>query len=203
MLGCDERGIGQGKKAAALQRNTSRKGGECVVDDVVVLQVLLQFLDIVNLHHHAQPAADQHDEGVDQGLGRLAADVGFLALAELLHLFICEALDLLMGELLADDLLGLSGRDKDRQLLALGGNVFTGRYEIRQPRGQRGAGCGFQQLHHILHGGFLVCFHRRRGIHICVSSFNDLLNIRQQGLELPDDPRHGVGHGLQPQGVSV
>ena len=94
-----------------------------MVDDVVVLQILLQLLDIVNLHHHAQPAADQHDEGVDQGLGRLAADVGFLSLAELLHLFICQALDLLMGELHADDLLGLAGRDEDRQLLALGGNI--------------------------------------------------------------------------------
>ena len=65
---------------AALARATQRPHlkaappasvGELVVDDVVVLEVLLQLLDIVNLHHHAQPFAEKHEEGVDQRLGGL------------------------------------------------------------------------------------------------------------------------------------
>ena len=35
------------------------------------------------------------------------------------------------------------------------------------------------------------------------SVFNDSFHIRQQGLHLPDNPRHGVGHGMQSQGVAV
>ena len=157
--------LARARKRPHFRATPPRKAGERVVDDVVVLQVLLQLLDIVNLHHHAQPAADQHEEGVDQGLGGLAADVGFLSRAQLLHIFICQPLDLLVGELHADDLFGLAGRDKDRQLLALGGNVATGRYEGGGRRGgRRGAGRGFQKLHHcFLRCGILVCFHRRRG----------------------------------------
>ena len=43
-------------------------------------------------------------------------------------------------------------------------------------------------------------------LYICVfqvSVFNDSFHIGQQGLQLPDDPHHGVGHGLQTQGVAV
>ena len=35
------------------------------------------------------------------------------------------------------------------------------------------------------------------------SVFNDSFHIRQQGLKLPDNPRHGVRHGMQSQGVAV
>ena len=35
------------------------------------------------------------------------------------------------------------------------------------------------------------------------SDFNNPLYIRQQGLQLPDNPRHGVWHGIQSQGVAV
>ena len=35
------------------------------------------------------------------------------------------------------------------------------------------------------------------------SVFNDSFYIRQQGLQLPDNPRHGVGYGVQSQGVAV
>ena len=35
------------------------------------------------------------------------------------------------------------------------------------------------------------------------SEFNNPLYIRQQGLQLPDNPRHGVRHGIQAQGVTV
>ena len=38
---------------------------------------------------------------------------------------------------------------------------------------------------------------------MCVLVFNDSFHIRQQGFQLQDDPRHGVGHGLQSQGVAV
>ena len=38
---------------------------------------------------------------------------------------------------------------------------------------------------------------------IYVSVFNDSFHIRQQGLQLPDNPRHGVRHGIQLQGVAV
>ena len=96
-----------------------------MVDDVVVLEVLLKLLDIVNLHHHAQAFADEHEEGVDQGLGGLAADVGFLAFVVLLHIFIRKALDLLMCKLHADGLFGLAGRNEDGQLFAFGGNVVA------------------------------------------------------------------------------
>ena len=40
------------------------------------------------------------------------------------------------------------------------------------------------------------------GIYV-FSVFNNSFHIRQQGLQLPDDPRHGVGHGIQLQGVAV
>ena len=40
------------------------------------------------------------------------------------------------------------------------------------------------------------------GIYV-FSVFNNSFHIRQQGLQLPDDPRHGVGHGIQSQGVAV
>ena len=66
-------------------------------DDVIILEVLLQLLDIVNLHHHAQAFADEHEEGVDQGLCGLAADVGFLPFVVLLHIFVGQALDLTFG----------------------------------------------------------------------------------------------------------
>ena len=102
-----------------------------MVDDVVVLEFLLQLLDIVNLHHHAQAIAGEHEEGVDQGLGCLAADVGFLSFAVLLHVFIRQAFDLLMCELHADGLFGLASRNEDGQLLAFGGNVVARCYETR------------------------------------------------------------------------
>ena len=35
------------------------------------------------------------------------------------------------------------------------------------------------------------------------SVFNDSFHIRQQGLQLPDNPRHSVFHGMQSQGVAV
>ena len=35
------------------------------------------------------------------------------------------------------------------------------------------------------------------------SVFNDSFHIRQQGLQFSDNPRHGVGHGMQSQGVAV
>ena len=35
------------------------------------------------------------------------------------------------------------------------------------------------------------------------SVFNDSFHIRQQSLKLPDNPRHGVWHGMQSQGVAV
>ena len=102
-----------------------------MVDDVIVLEVLLQLLDIVNLHHHAQAFAGEHEEGVDQGLGGLAADVGFVTFVELLHILIRQALDLLMCELHTDGLFGLASRNEDSQLLAFGGNVVTRCYEAR------------------------------------------------------------------------
>ena len=131
VFGRDEGGIGQCQPAPATQSNAPGKGGELVVDDVVVLEVLLQLLDIVNLHHHAQAFANEHEEGVDQGLGGLAADVGFLPFVVLLHILIRQALDLFMGELHADGLFGLASRNEDGQLLAFGGNVVARCYEAR------------------------------------------------------------------------
>ena len=131
VFGRNESCIGQGQPAPATQSNVPGKGGELVVDDVVVLEVLLQLLDIVNLHHHTQAFADEHDEGVDQGLGSLAADVGFLAFVVLLHIFIRQALDLFVCKLHADGLFGLASRNEDGQLLAFGGNVVARCYEIR------------------------------------------------------------------------
>ena len=133
MFGRDEGGIGQGQPAPATQSNVPGKEGELMVDDVVVLEVLLQLLDIVNLHHQAQTFADEHEEEVDQGLGGLAADVGFLPFVVLLHIFIRQALDLLMGELHADSLFGLAGRNEDGQFLAFGGNVVAKCYEASWP----------------------------------------------------------------------
>ena len=35
------------------------------------------------------------------------------------------------------------------------------------------------------------------------SEFNDPLHIRQKGLQFPDNPCHGVWHGIQSQGIAV
>ena len=100
-----------------------------VVDDVVVLEVLLQFFDIVNLNHHAHAFAEKHEEGVDQRLGGFAPDISFLSFVVLLHLLIRQAFDLVVCELHADDLFSLASRNKDGQLLAFGGNVVSRCYE--------------------------------------------------------------------------
>ena len=102
-----------------------------MVDDVVVLEVLLQLLDIVNLHHHTQAFAGEHEEGINQGLRGLASDVGFLSFAVFLHVFIRQSLDLLMGELHADYVFSLASRNEDGQLLAFCGNVVARCYETR------------------------------------------------------------------------
>ena len=125
MFGRNESCIGQCQPAPATQSNAPGKGGELVVDDVVVLEVLLQLLDIVNLHHQAQGFAGEHEDGVDQGLGRFTTNISFLPFIVLLHIFIQKAFDLLMGELHADGLFGLAGRNEDGQLLGFGGNVVA------------------------------------------------------------------------------
>ena len=128
VFGRDEEGIGQGQQAPAPQSNATRQRGELVVDDVVVLEVLLQLLDIINLHHHAHAFAEKHDQGVDQRLGGFAPDISFLTFVELLHLLIRQAFDLFVCELNANYLFGLASRNKDGQLFAFGGNVVA-----RQP----------------------------------------------------------------------
>ena len=155
VFGRDEGGIGQCQPAPATQSNAPGKGGELMVDDVVVLEVLLQLFDIVNLHHHAQAFADEHEEGIDQGLGGLAADVGFLAFAVLLHIFIRQAFDLLMCELHTNGFFGLAGRNEDGQLLAFGGNVVDQGHNASWP----GVGCGFQHLHNFIHDVVLCLSH--------------------------------------------
>ena len=199
VFGCDKSGIGQGQPAPATQSNAPGKGGELVVDDVVVLEVLLQLLDIINLHHQAQAFADEHEERVDQGLGGLAADVGFLPFVVLLHIFIRQALDLLMGELHADGLFGLAGRNEDCQLLTFGGNVVARCNEIRYPCGLGGVRSGLQQLHDFVQSFLLLC--GGHGIYV-FSAFNNPFYLRQKYLQLPDNPRHGVLHGIQSQGVA-
>ena len=128
VFGRDEGCIGQGQPAPTTQSNATRQRGELVVDDVVVLEVLLKLIDIINLHHQAQAFADEHKEGVDQRLGGFAADISFLSFVVLLHIFIRQALDLVVCELNADDLFCLASRNKDGQLLAFGGNC---RFPVR------------------------------------------------------------------------
>ena len=57
VFGRDESGIGQRQPAPAPQSKAPSKGGQLVVDDVVVLEVLLQLFDIVHLNHRAQAFA--------------------------------------------------------------------------------------------------------------------------------------------------
>ena len=104
-----------------------------MVDDVVVFEVLLQLLDIINLHHQTQTQAfaDEHEEGVDQGLGSFTANISFLAFVELHHIFIRQALDLVVCELNANSLFGLASRNEDGQLFAFGGKVVARCYETR------------------------------------------------------------------------
>ena len=167
----DEGGIGQGQPASATQSNATRQRGELVVDDVVVLEVLLQLLDIINLHHQAQAFADEHEEGVDQGLGGFTANISFLAFVELLHIFIRQALDLVVCELHANDLFGLASRNEDGQLFAFGGNVVARCYETREPCGLGGVGCGFQHLHDFVQICLLL-WGGGHGIYIGVFSFS-------------------------------
>ena len=123
MFGRDESSIGQRQPAPAPKRNAPSKGGQLLVDDVVVLEVLLQLLDIVNLNNQAQTFAREQEEGIDQGLGCLAADVGFLPFVVLFHVLVGQAFDPFVCKLHADGLFGLAGRNKDGQLFAFGGDV--------------------------------------------------------------------------------
>ena len=197
VFGCDESWIGQRQPAPAPQRKAPSKGRQFLVDDVVVFEVLLQLLDIVHFNNHAQPFADEQEEGINQGLGGLAADVGFLPFAVLLHVFICQALELFVGELHTDGFFGLAGRNKDGQLLTFGGDVVGSR---REPCGLGGVRRGLQQLHDFVQSFLLLC--GGHGIYV-FSDFNNPLYIRQQGLQLPDNPCFGVRHGIQAQGVAV
>ena len=163
---------------------------------------MLQLLDIVNLNNHAQTFAGEEEEGIDQGLGGFAADVGFLSFVVLLHVLVGQAFDLFVCELHADGLFGLAGRNKDGQLLAFGGDVVGREPEIRYPCWCGGVRSGLQQLHNFVQGGLLVlCL--GHGIYLCVLILNNPLYIGQQGLQLPDNPRHGVRDGIQAQGVAV
>ena len=162
MFGRDEGGIGQ-------QHNAPNKGGQLLVDDVVVLEVLLQLVDIVNLNNHAQAFAGEQEEGIDQGLGGLAADVGFLPFVVLLHVLVGQAFDLFVCELHADGLFGLAGRNKDGQLFAFCGDVVGCEPEIRCPSWCGSVRRGLQQLHDFVKGGLLVlCLGHG---YICVFSF--------------------------------
>ena len=125
--------------------------------DVVVLKFLLQLLDIVNLHNQAQAFAGEQEEGIDQGLGGLAADVGFLSFAVLLHILVGQALNLLVCELHTDDLFVLASRHKDGQPLAFGRDVVGRRDEINYPCGLGGVRRGLQQLHDFVQSFLLLC----------------------------------------------
>ena len=108
MFGCDEGGIGQRQLAPAPQRKTPSKGGQLLVDDVVVPEFLLQLPDIVNLNNQAQAFAGEQEEGIDQGLSGLAADVGLLPFVVLFHVLVGQALDLSVRELHANGFFGLA-----------------------------------------------------------------------------------------------
>ena len=66
VFGCDESGIGQRQPEPAPQSKAPSKGGQLLVDDVVILEFLLQLLDIVNLNNQAQAFAGEQEEGIDQ-----------------------------------------------------------------------------------------------------------------------------------------
>ena len=200
VFGRDEGCIGQCQPAPAPQSNTPSKGRKLLVNDVVVLEVLLQLLDIGNIYNHAHPFANQQEEGIDQGLGGFAADVGFLSFAVLLHILVGQALDLLVCELHTDGFFGLAGRHKDGQLLTFGRDVVGRRNEITYPCGLGGVRRGLQQLHDFVQSFLLLC--GGHGIYEFLD-FNDSFYIRQQGFQLPDNPSHGVRHGIQAQGVVV
>ena len=157
MFGRDESCIGQCQPAPAPQSNTPSKGRQLLVDDVVVLEFLLQLLDIVNLHNQAQAFAGEQEEGIDQGLGGFAADVGFLSFAVLLHILVGQALDLLVCELHTDGFFGLASQHKDGQLLTFGGNVADRRDEINYPCGLGSVRRGLQQLHDFVQSFLLLC----------------------------------------------
>ena len=175
MCGRDESSIGQRQPAPAPQRNAPSKGGQFLVDDVVVLEVLLQLLDIVNLNNHAQTFAGEEEEGIDQGLGGFAADVGFLPFVILLHVLVGQAFDLFVCELHADGLFGLADRNQDGQLFTFGGDVVGREPEIRYPCWCGGVRGGLQHLHNFVQGGLLVLCLGHGGIYIyiyvCVFSF--------------------------------
>ena len=194
MFGRDESSIGQRQPAPAPKRKAPSKGRQLLVDDVVVLEVLLQLLDIVHLNNQAQAFAGEQEEGIDQGLGCLAADVGFLPFIVLLHVLVGQAFNLFVCELHTNGLFGLAGRNKDGQLFAFGGDVVGLEPEIRYPCWGGGVRRGLQQLHNFVQGGLLVlCL--GHGIYV-FSVFNNPLYIGQKGLQLPDNPSHGVRHGI-------
>ena len=169
VFGSDESCISQHQPAPAPQSNTPSKGRQFLVDDVVVLEFLLQLLDIVNLNNQAQAFAGEQEEGIDQGLGGLAADVGFLSFAVLLYNLIRQALDLFVCELHTNGLFGLAGRNKDGQLLTFGRDVVSSRRdEINYPCRLGGIRRGLQQLHDFVQSFLLLCGGHE---YICVFRF--------------------------------
>ena len=200
MFGRDEGGIGQCQPAPAPQSNAPSKGRQFLVDDVVVLEFLLQLLDIVNLHNQAQTFAGEQEEGIVQGLGGFAAEVCFLSFAVLLHILVGQALDLLVCELHTDDLFVLASRHKDGQLLTFGGMSLAGVTRLTIPVGSAVSG--------VASSSCMTSFKASCSCAVAMSiygflDFNDSLYIGQQGLQLPDNPSHGVRHGIQSQGVAV
>ena len=174
MFGRDEGGIGQCQPAPAPQSNAPSKGRQLLVNAVVVLEFLLQLLDIVNLHNQAQAFAGEQEEGIDQGLGGFAADVGFLPFAVLFHILIRQTLDLFVCELHTDGFFGLAGRHKDGQLLPLGRDVVGRCAEINYPCGLGGVRRGLQKLHDFVQSFLLLCGGHE---YIWVLDFNDSLYI--------------------------
>ena len=175
----DESGIGQRQPAPAPQSKAPSKGGQLLVDDVVVLEFLLQLFQTSTLTTRPRPLlASKRKESIKdsvvlQGLGCLAADVG------------------------------LASRNKDGQLLAFGGDVVGIR---RKPEIHYSCGCGgvrrgLQKLHDIVQSGLLfsgkVCvLCLCHGVYMCFLVFNNSLDVGQKGVQLPDEPRHGVRQGI-------
>ena len=190
VFGRDESGIGQRQPAPAPQSKDPRKGGQLVVDDVVVLGFLLQLFDIINLNHQAQAFAGEQEEGIDQGLGCLAANIGFLPFVVLFHVLVGQALDLLVCELNANGLFGFARRNKDGQLLAFGGDVVGIRRkpEIHYPCGRGGVRRGLQKLNDFVQGCLVflcvLCLGHGVYIYMCVLILNNSLDVGQQSVQL-------------------
>ena len=105
--------VGDRKPTAKLQSKAASQAGELFCDYVVFFYLFLVSLNVFYFDDRPRGPGHKKNEAVDQAFGCLQAHVRLL-----FDIFVGEALHLILHQLDADSLLGLTRRHQNDQLLA-------------------------------------------------------------------------------------